>query len=465
MKINRKTHMELRLQNLLFTLLFLGVVALAAWLSTRYSAQFDWTAARRHTLSEASVKVLDMLKEPVRVTAYARETKALRDQIGEQVGRYSRHKKDLSLSFVNPDTQPDKVRELGISVDGELVIEYQGRTENVQEANETTITNALQRLARAKDQRIVFLEGHGERSPSGRASHDLGQFGDELGRKGLTVSTVNLGVTPKIPDNADVLVIASPNANLLPGEVSLIGDWVSQGGNLLWMIDSNDLKGLAPLAQQLGVQVLPGTVVDASTQLFGIDDPTFALVAEYPPHAITYGFQTMTLFPSALALDAAQDNHDFEREALLNTLARSWTETGPIEGKIRFDADKGERQGPLHIAYVLTRELKAEPKEGEKKDGAEAAKPREQRLVVVGDGDFLSNAFLGTGGNLNLGLNMINWLSQSDEFINIPAKTAPDRDLQLTPLASGIIGLGFLIVLPLALFGSGVLIWWRRRQR
>lgn len=465
MKINRKTHMELRLQNLLFTLLFLGVVALAAWLSTRYSAQFDWTAAHRHTLSEASVKVLDMLKEPVRVTAYARETKNLRDQISDQVGRYSRRKKDLSLSFVNPDTQPDKVRELGISVDGELVIEYQGRSENVQEANETTLTNALQRLARAKDQRIVFLEGHGERSPSERANHDLGQFGDELGRKGLTVSTVNLGVTPKIPDNTDVLVIASPNANLLPGEVGLIGDWVKQGGNLLWMIDSDNLKGLGPLAQQLGVQVLPGSVVDASTQLFGIDDPTFALVAEYPPHAITYGFQTMTLFPSALALDAVQGNHDFEREALLNTLARSWTETGPIEGKISFDADKGERQGPLHIAYTLTRELKAEPKEGEKKEGAEAAKPREQRILVVGDGDFLSNAFLGNGGNLNLGLNVINWLSQNDQFINIPAKTSPDRDLQLTPLASGIIGFGFLIVLPVALIGSGVLIWWRRRQR
>jgi ABC-type uncharacterized transport system involved in gliding motility auxiliary subunit len=474
MKINRKTHWEIRLQNLLFTILFLGIMAVVAWLSTRYATQFDWTAGHRHTLSEASIKVLDMLQGPVQVTAYARETKTLRDQISEQIGRYQRHKKDLMLSFVNPDTQPDKIRELGISVDGELVLEYQGRSENVQEANETAITNALQRLARAKDQRVVFLEGHGERSPQGRANHDLGQFGEELGRKGIQVSTVNLAVTQRIPERTDVLVIASPNANLLPGEVSLIEDWVKRGGQLLWLVDSANLRGLDPLAQKLGLRFLPGTVVDASTQLFGIDDPTFALVAEYPPHAITYGFQTITLFPGAVALDVNPENRDFEREALLNTLPRSWTETGPIQGKIQLDTDKGERQGPLHIAYVLTREMPIQKQEnagqnGDPKTPAETGKntekPREQRIVVIGDGDFLSNAFLGNGGNLNLGLNIINWLSQNDPFINIPAKTSPDRSLQLSPMASWVIGFGFLIVLPLLLIGSGVVIWFQRRKR
>ena len=85
--------------------------------------------------------------------------------------------------------------------------------------------------------------------------------------------------------------------------------------------------------------------------------------------------------------------------------------------------------------------------------------------MVIGDGDFLSNAFLGNGGNLNLGLNIVNWLSQNDPFINIPAKTSPDRSLQLSPLASWAIGFGFLIVLPALLIGSGVVIWFQRRKR
>lgn len=89
----------------------------------------------------------------------------------------------------------------------------------------------------------------------------------------------------------------------------------------------------------------------------------------------------------------------------------------------------------------------------------------QQRIVVIGDGDFLSNAFLGNGGNLDLGLNIIQWLSRSDALINIPSKTAPDRKLELSPIASGAIAVGFLFVLPIVLIGTGAIVWFKRRRR
>jgi ABC-type uncharacterized transport system involved in gliding motility auxiliary subunit len=465
MKISPRTHLHIRLQNLAFTLLFLAVAGLLGWLSTRYSAQFDWTAGGRMTLSEASRKVLDMLPGPVKVTAYAREEKALRSRITDHVAKFSRHKPDLTLQFVNPDTQPDKIRELGISVDGELMVDYRNRSERVPDATETNLANALQRLAHAREQHVVFLEGHGDRSPKGHANHDLGQFGDELGRKGINLGMINLAVTPDIPDNTDLLVIAGPNVNLLAGEVKLIQDYVSRGGNLLWLAEPGDLHGLAPLAQQLGVQFLPGLVVDASTQLFGIDDPTFALVAEYPPHAVTMGFDAMTLFPKAAAMTAEGESGDFERNVLLSTLRRSWTETGPVEGKIQFDADRGEHEGPLTIGYSLTRPIERPAPAAAEGQPKPEQKPKEQRIVVTGDGDFLANSFLGNGGNLELGLNVIHWLTENDQFINIPAKTARDRSLNLSDLAASLIGLGYLILLPVALIATGATIWFKRRRR
>ena len=479
MKINRKTHLEIRLYNLFFTLLFLVAVGLVAWLSTRYKTEFDWTAGKSHTLSEAGVKVLDLLKEPVTITAYARENKPLRDRIREQVERFVRHKKDLSLNFVNPDTQPEKVRQLGITTDGELRVEYQGRSEQIQEAGENALVNALQRLATAGERHVVFLEGHGERSPQGQANHDFGQFGDEMEKKGIRASMLNLATASSIPDNSDILILAGARANLLPGEVKLIQEYVAKGGNLLWLADPGDLHGLHPLAERLGVKFLPGVVVDASTQLLGIDDPTFALVAEYPPHPLTRNLQAMTLFPEAQALEAAEGG-DYQREAFLRTLERSWTETGALEGKIEFNANKNERQGPLDIGVALTREVQPEPAPAivdKDKKGKEAAKeppktgegvtgkPKSQRIVVIGDGDFLSNAYLGNGGNLDLGLHLIHWLSHHEAFLDIPAKTAPDRHLELSPVASGLIAIGFLFLLPLALIGTGAAIWFQRRRR
>jgi ABC-type uncharacterized transport system involved in gliding motility auxiliary subunit len=465
MKINSKTHLEIRLQNLLFSLLFLVAVGLVAWLSTQYSAQFDWTASHRHSLSEASRKVLDLLKAPISITAYARDNQQVREPIRDLVDRYSRYKRDLSLQFVNPDTQPEKVRQMGIQVDGELVIEYEGRSEKIQEAGETSLTNALQRLATAEERTIVFIEGHGDRSPLGKANHDLQQFADELKRKGFTIAAANLATTPLIPDNTDVLVIAGPRTNLLPGEVKLIEDYLNKGGNLWWLGDPGELHGLEPLAKQLGLRFLSGVVVDASTQLLGIDDPTFALVSDYPPHTITQGFQQMTMFPSAAALDQMEKS-DFEKEPLLATLARSWTELGPIEGKIAYDAAKGERQGPLDLGYAITRPITPEPSDKDVEHDKSAARtPSEQRIVVVGDGDFLSNTYLGNGGNLELGINMVQWLSRGDALINIPAKIAPDRNLQLSAFASGTIAVGFLFVLPVLLIGIGAWVWFKRRSR
>jgi ABC-type uncharacterized transport system involved in gliding motility auxiliary subunit len=414
--------------------------------------------------------VLALLKDPVTITAYARENQQVREPIRDLVDRYSRSKKDLTLSFVNPDTQPEKVRQLGIQVDGEMVVDYQGRSERIQEPGETSLTNALQRLATAEERHVVFVEGHGDRSPQGKANHDLQQFAEELKRKGISLSMANLAMTPLIPDNTDVLVIAGPRTNLLPGEIKLIEDYVAKGGNLWWLGDPGDLHGLQPLADQLGVKFLPGTVVDASTQLLGINDPTFALVADYPPHPITQGFQQMTVFPAAAAL-APSEKGEFEKEPLLTTLERSWTETGPIEGKIGFDANQGERQGPLELGFALTRRLQPPDKADEKKNPGDASpqgtaeSPNEQRIIVLGDGDFLSNAYLGNGGNLELGINMVQWLSRGDALLNIPAKIAPDRNLQLSPVASGAIAVGFLFLLPILLIGIGAWIWFKRRSR
>ncbi len=71
-------------------------------------------------------------------------------------------------------------------------------------------------------------------------------------------------------------------------------------------------------------------------------------------------------------------------------------------------------------------------------------------MLVIGDGDFLSNSYLSNVGNQDLGLALIRWLVADDRMIGMPSREIQDQELQLTPLARGIIGLGSLILLPLA---------------
>ncbi|MBI5041055.1 MAG: Gldg family protein [Gammaproteobacteria bacterium] len=464
MDVTRKTKIGLRLQRYSFTLLFLIVIGLLAWLSTQYVHEADWTASGRNSLSTDSVRTLALFKEPVQITAFARENDALRGQIKELIARYQRRKPDIELTFVNPDAEPERVRELGVTMDGELRVAYQGRSERVQELSEQALTNALLRTQRQGERWIAFLSGHGERDPHGQANHDLGSFGSALERKGLKVQSLNLTQTPQIPNNISLLVISGPQAALLPGEIAILRSYLDKGGNLLWLTDPGESAGLEKLAEYFGIEKLPGIIVDASTQLFGIQNPDFVLVTEYPAHPVTRELRIMSLFPHTAALEWKQ-REGWEGQPLLSTLERAWTETGELSGEIRYDAGGDERAGPLDIGFVLTR---ARPGDTAKSTGS-AANPddasQQQRVIVVGDGDFLSNAYLGNGGNLDLGLNMVHWLSNDDSFIAIRAKAGPDQSLTLTSTAQAVIGAGFLFGMPLALLGSGVFIWLRRRKR
>jgi ABC-type uncharacterized transport system involved in gliding motility auxiliary subunit len=460
MQVTKRSRRLTRLNNVLFVALLLGVVGLLAWVSTRYNYQADWTANARHSLSTASVKLLQQAKGPIAVTAFARETPQLRDHIRDIIGRYQRYKTDVSLSFVNPDTDPERAQAMGVTSDGEVVIEYGGRKEHLKafELKEQNITNALQRLLRSGERWLVFLDGHGERSVQGQANNGLSLWVKQLEDKGFKIRSLNLAQAGSIPDNTTVLVISAPQVDLLPGEVKAVEDYVNRGGNLLWLGDPGPLHGLEPVAKELGVKFLPGIVVDLTTQLLGIQSAAIAAVTSYGASPVTKDFNLLTVFPLAAGLNVTAPK-GWQADGFLKTGENSWVETGKLTGKVSFNENEDIR-GPVTIGETLTRTAKrAAAKVGAANGG------KQQRVIVTGDGDFLANQYVGNVGNLDLGMNMINWLSEDEHFLDIPAKAAPDTRLQLSSLQSGIIGFGFLVGLPAVLLVSGLTIWLRRRKR
>ena len=90
---------------------------------------------------------------------------------------------------------------------------------------------------------------------------------------------------------------------------------------------------------------------------------------------------------------------------------------------------------------------------------------REQRVVVIGDGDFLSNSYLGNGGNRDFGTRVFDWLLADDALINVPEPAAEDRTITLSEGGLAIISFGFLLGVPILLAGSGLWIWRQRRRR
>lgn len=454
MKINRKTRLQLKIQSGLFIILLLAFTGLLAWLSTQFSLSIDLTANQRNSLSEPTGRLLKNIDQPLKITAYVSPVNEMKETLDSLFQRYQDLQHNIEYVSINPDLVPDQLREFNIQRDGEVVIEYAGRSENLAQITESNVTNTIARLLRQGERWIVFLQGHGERDPYGEANHDLQLFASRLSQKGFQIETANLMQTTSIPDNTDILVIADVSSELLPGEIKMINQYIKSGGNLLWLSETGDENRLEALAEQLELEFLPGTIVDPSTQLLGLSRVDFALVADYPRHAITTAIDTMSLYPRAKAIQFHGEQSDWQATPLMVTHSRSWNETGELAGQITQGDQDGEQVGPLNIGFALTRSL--QQPEGELNT---------QRVVVVGDADFLSNQYLGNGSNLALGLNIFDWLSYDDNLIAISPRIAIDTQLELSQNSQILIALLFLVILPLLLLGSGIRIWLVRRKR
>ena len=449
-ELNKKLQRQYRMQNGLFVVLLLLLVFLLGYLALQTRQQWDMSLNGRNSLSEASVQILRKLPGPIQVIAYATEQDAqlgdIRGIIANFVARYQRIKPDLTLTFIDPVEQPMLAQEAGVQVNGEMIIRFNQRIEHLQTINEQTFSNALMRLARAEDKLIVALGGHGERKLDGNANYDLGEFGKHLRTNGFSNQPLNLAIEADIPVNASMLLIASPQTDLLPGEVEKLLDYIDRGGNLLWLVDQESLRGLLPLAEKLRLTLTPGVVADP--QAVQLKAPiTFALGAIYAPHAITNDFNYITVFPFARTI-AIDENEQWSGVALVEAAPQGWVETGDLSGEIVFDQDI-DVPGPVSIAVALTR----------------AIQDREQRIVVAGSGHFLANTYLGNGSNLDFGINLINWLTGDEDLIAIQPRATLDSGLILSEFELTLIALSFLIALPLLFLLSGVVIWWRRRRK
>lgn len=445
MKTKPKLRIQVLLQNSVFVVLLIGIVAAIGYLTKDIRTQWDLTLSKSNTLSQASAEVLGQIEGPVSITAYATRADAegnLRNTIQNFITPYQRAKRDISLSFIDPREDPKKAQAAGVRLDGELVVSYNGRSENLSNLTEQELTNLLVRLMRSSDRLVMYLDGHGEGKLDGRANHDLGDFGNQLQAKGFRTGAVNLAKVQDVPENASVLVVASPRVNLLPGEVNRIKRFLEKGGNLLWLIEYDSLRGMSAIADFLGLDLIDGVVFDPRAGSLKLP-AAFALASGYGEHPATQGSAITSVFPYTRRI-AAHEGGEFKFTPLVEVGSGGWLETSGL-ANAAFNRDRDIR-GPVVAAGALERNV------GDRK----------QRIVVVGSAHFLSNQYVGLVGNLDLGLNLMNWLAGDESLITIHPRTRKDLTLELNSLVFVLANVFF--ALPLIFLVAGGVIWYRRRK-
>lgn len=397
-----------------------------------------------NSLSAPTQAMLAALPGPPVLTAYLSAPDE-QDQLRRLLRPLHQARADFRLDFKAPELAEAAKLPEGTK----LVLSVGARQETLPwpmtDSAERVLAPALARLMSSGQRWIVFVEGHGERSPFGKTPRDLRELRLRLELRGLTVQAQSFARLPSIPDNTALLVLASPESALPPADAALIARYVAGGGALLWLMEPAPAPADASLLTLLGLSREPGTVIDPDAYRRGTPSPAIALVERPESHELTKGLSSLIALPWAAPLRAEPDSH-WQAEALLKSAPNSWAERGSLEGTLDQGAD--EAQGPLTLAWALSR-----PHQG-----------KNQRVVVIGDGNFLSDGAIGNYGNAAFGLATIDWLLADTSRAEIPQTLRVDASLEPTPAFNYIRQVIFPFIISGLLMAFGIIMPVLRRR-
>jgi ABC-type uncharacterized transport system involved in gliding motility auxiliary subunit len=456
-------------------LVVLAILVAVNYLAVRQSKRWDLTANQAYSLSEQSIKVLQGLDAPVKMTVYDQQTGF--DRFRERLDVYKYNSDKLSVDYVDMDREPGRAKAAEVQAYGTIVIEYKDKKERITNTAEQDVTNALIKAVTGETRKIYFTQGHGEKDTAGSDRIGYGGVAQALGRDNYSVGKLVLVQQRDVPADATAVIVAGPRTDFLQPEIDALGRYVAKGGKVLFLLDppagseAGPLPNVTAFLTSWGITIGDDVVVDASGvgQMLGTD-ASVPVAASYPAHPVTDGFNLMTAFPLARSVTAVQGGaNGHTAQPLVETSPKSWAETNLASlttGQVAMDGP--DRPGPIALAAAVSApatDVPAKAPEAEKASNppTEPEKKPESRIIAVGDSDFAANYGLGIQGNRDFFMNAVNWLAQSENLIAIRPREPEDRRITLTADQSQRILLLSIFIIPGLVLATGVYTWWRRR--
>jgi ABC-type uncharacterized transport system involved in gliding motility auxiliary subunit len=475
----RLTRRKALLLNAAVILAAIGVIVFANIGLILHDTHIDLTREKVFTPSEQAMRVVENLRQPVKLTYFYRNQDPEGRRIKDVLDVMAKRNTLLQIRTIDPDRQPAVAQAYGLKMYNAAILEVDDRKLLVQGTDEGQLAIGIQRILREKVVRVCFLEGHNElpmdnfeyhthvegvaNHSHGDASsalvqmqgHGIGRLRRALEAQGYETRKIILANSPAVPADCNTLIVANPRTTFLPGESAAIEAYLQSGGSLFAMFDLGFVlePRLAALVAKLGVQLPQQAVVDPLSHYS--TDSEMVAVTTYQPGPVTGGL-SMTFYPGVRPIVPVPPVAGVNVSALFASSRDSYT---------RDVAPAGVRE--VVAAVVKKTEPKPEPRplavsaEGHfpgTLPGAPAF-----RAIIVGDGDFASNSFLPYLSNSDFALGAVRWLLREEHGPVVASRIPVPPMILLSGTQMKWIFLLVEVLLPLSVFVLGGLVWWRRR--
>jgi len=505
-------------------LLVLGIVIVLNLFSLNVFKRLDLTEGRVFSLSEASKKAVQDLDDRLIIKAYFSEglpppynnqARYLRDKLDEYKA-YSGG--NFQYEFIDPgseeklqqEAQSYRIPPLQVNAVEKDKIEiktvYMGLVMLFEDKKpevmpvirhvhglEYDLTAAIKRITSDELMTVGFLTGHDEPT----LEENLSNISQSLQRQ-YSVVPVDLSGGNRVPDDMAVLVIAAPQTAFTEWEKYAIDQYIMAGGKVTFLIDKikTDISTSTaePLSLDLddwlktyGISIQDNLVYDALNTPINITRRqgfiTISNQVNYPffpkintfnrDNAIVKDLENISLyFVSSLDTSAAS-----AQGVVIEPLAFSSEKSGMQRGRYDINPYAFGRGVPYNqknflLAAALRGTFKSYFADKEIPQGGTApAAPKltesiDNRLIVVGDGDFIRDDYRMNQSSVTFFLNIVDWLAQDEDLIAIRSKSITDRPLkELSPGTRKAVKYLNVLGTPLLVVLAGLIHWRTRRSR
>ncbi len=444
----------------LVSAVLLATFILLMMLVVRHNRRWDLTQQKLYSFSSQTVQILrSMQGAPLDVLAFYPAHDENKNDVEIFLKEAAILHGKLHYRFYDPQKQPALAAELKVRDLYTVILRTQGREERVVLPDEEAFATALLRLKNPAEMTVCLVTGHGESEAGDTREKGLSHFSEALKDRSLSVRGILLAAEG-IPSVCRVVMVPGPQKNWTPEELELTRKFYALGGGVIFLLDPMD-KGAGNLFEDfmktLGIHIASNVIVDKMSRAVG-GDFLVPFVNQYnPDHPLTRDFHEPTFFPIARTVEPL-DEKSSEALPIAFSGSNSWAETNLKlleQGEAVFEMEN-DTPGPLSVAVAVT------PPENPKTPGNPKSKGR---MVVIGDSDFVTNAYLDLSANRDFALRVLDWTAHDERVVRLAPKEAEFVPFAMTSAQRAALLAASVAGMPLVFFAAGAAgILWRRSR-
>lgn len=437
--------------------ILIAVNVLASKLPTSWT-QFDISAAQLYSLTSDTKVVVTNLQQDV--TIYWISQAGKEDTVIQKLlDRYAELSDHITVVKKDPDVYPtfaqqyteetvtnnslvvesgDKSRYIGYDNIYQVDTGSYYTTGSVSQSfdGEGQITSAIDYVVSTDLPQVYLLSGHGEAEPSQTLSDELQRSNYE------TVSDFSLLNVDAIPEDCDVLLINAPTSDISDEELTMLQDYITNGGKVVVLSgpqEDADLPNLQILLTNYGVTFTDGVVVDTNRDYYVFTAP-YVLMPEIQSSDITDPLKDgdyHVIVPIAQGLTVGETTNGATVTSLLQTSTDSFSKAAGY-AMTTYDKEEGDVDGPFTLAVSV-------------EDSTAGG-----RLLWVASDYLLDDMYnsYSSGANLDFLMNGLTWMIGDTDAVSIRSKSLNYNYLTISSSSAawlkicmiGIIPVGFLLL-------------------